>query len=60
MDERGLAAKWLRLFWKEIVSTADYDDLDLEAIQSRVQEAWSAFKSNELPLIKDVIDQAFP
>ena len=37
----------------------DYDDLDFEGIQSRVQEAWSAFKSNELPLINNVIDQAF-
>ena len=60
LDERGLAAKWLGLFRKEILSGADYDDLDLETIQSRVQEAWSAFKSNELPRIREVIDQVFP
>jgi len=54
---KGLSDKWVNLFWKEILSSADYNDLDFEGIQSRVQEAWSAFKSNELPLIKDVIDQ---
>ena len=60
LGTRGLAEKWLKVFSKEILSSADYDDLDLEAIQSRLQEAWSAFKSDELPLIKDVIDQVFP
>ena len=59
-DRRRGFTKWAGLFWKEILSTADYDVLDLEAIQSRLQEAWSAFKSNELPLIKEVIDQIFP
>ena len=58
-DPKGLSKKWVPLFWKEILSTADYDDLDFEGIQSRVQEAWSAFKSNELPLINNAIDQAF-
>jgi hypothetical protein len=57
-DQRGLT-KWAGLFWKEILSTADYDDLDLEAIQSRLQEAWSAFKSSELPPMKEAIDQVF-
>jgi len=52
-----LSGKWVNLFWKEILHPDDYDDLDFEGIQSRLQEAWSAFKSNELPLIKDVIDQ---
>lgn len=56
----GLADKWVPLFWKEILPTADYDDPDFEKIQSRVQEAWSAFKSNELPLMINLIDQAFP
>jgi hypothetical protein len=55
-----LSGKWVNLFWKEILSSADYNDLDLEAIQSRLQEAWSAFKSNELPLMIKLIDQAFP
>ena len=55
-DQRGLT-KWAGLFWKEILSTADYDDPGFDKVQSRLQEAWSAFKSNELPLIKDVIDQ---
>jgi hypothetical protein len=45
------------LFWKEILPTADYDDPDFERIQARLQEEWSAFKSNELPLIREVIDQ---
>lgn len=58
-DARGLSTGWPGLFWKEILSAADYYDLDLEAIQSRLQEAWSAFKSNELPRIKQVIDQLF-
>ena len=58
-DPRGLSTKWPKLFWKEILPTADYDDLDFEGIQSRVQEEWSAFKSNELPLIKDLIDRVF-
>ena len=57
---KGLHRRHQFLFWKEILQPADYDDLDLEAIQSRLQEAWSAFKSNELPRIEEVIDQAFP
>ena len=56
-DPKGLSKKWVNLFWKEILHPDDYDDLDFEGIQSRLQEAWSAFKSNEFPLIKDVIDQ---
>jgi len=60
LGTKGLAEKWLKVFSKEILSSADYDDLDLEAIQSRLQEAWSAFKSDELPRIREVIDQAFP
>jgi hypothetical protein len=58
-DTRGLSSKWPGLFWKEILSTADYDDLGFETIQSRVQEAWSAFKSSELPPMKEAIDQVF-
>ncbi len=58
-DPDGLSTKWPALFWKDILTTADYDDLDFEKVQSRVQEAWSAFKSNELPLISDLIDQVF-
>ena len=58
-DPKGLAGKWVKLFWKEILHPDPYDDLDFEGIQSRVQEEWSAFKSNELPLINNVIDQAF-
>jgi hypothetical protein len=52
----------MRLFWKEILNAAVYDDLDLdfEWIQARLQEEWSAFKSNELPLMINLIDQAFP
>jgi len=53
----GLSKKWVPLFWKEILPTADYDDPDFERIQARLQEEWSAFKSNELPLIREVIDQ---
>ncbi|HLA82184.1 MAG TPA: hypothetical protein VJP78_11310, partial [Thermoleophilia bacterium] len=60
LGTKGLAEKWLKVFSKEILSSADYDDLDLEAIQSRLQEAWSAFKSNELPRIREVIDRVFP
>jgi len=60
LPPKGLSGKWVNLFGKEILPTADYDDLDFERIQSRVQEAWSAFKSNELPLMINLIDQAFP
>jgi len=56
----GLRKKHQFLFWKEILSTADYDDSDFETIQARLQEEWSAFKSNELPLMINLIDQAFP
>jgi len=56
---KGLHRRHQFLFWKEILQPADYDDLDLEAIQSRLQEAWSAFKSDDLPRIKQVIDQLF-
>ena len=61
-NPNGLSDKWMRLFWKEILNAAVYDDLDLdfEWIQARLQEAWSAFKSNELPLMINLIDQAFP
>ena len=53
---------WVGLFWKEILNAAVYDDLalDFERIQARLQEEWSAFKSNELPLMTNLIDQAFP
>jgi len=57
---KGLHRTHQFLFWKEILQPADYDDSDFETIQARVQEAWSAFKSNELPRIEDVIDQVFP
>ena len=57
LGPKGLSTKFVYLFSKEILPTADYDDPDFDKVQSRVQEAWSAFKSNELPLIKDVIDQ---
>jgi hypothetical protein len=61
-NPNGLSDKWMRLFWKEILNAAVYDDLDLdfEWIQARLQEEWSAFKSNELPLMINLIDQAFP
>jgi hypothetical protein len=58
-NPKGLSVGWAHLFWKEILSTADYGDPDLEAVQSRVEEAWSEFKSNELPRIKQAIDQLF-
>ncbi len=62
-DPRGLSTKWVKLFWKEILPTAEWeeyeDSLDYESLRSRLQEAWSAFKSNELPRIKEVIEQAF-
>ena len=54
---------WTDLFWKDILNTAEWeeyeDSLDYESLRSRLQEAWSAFKSNELPRIKEVIEQAF-
>ena len=56
-NPKGLSVKWVSLFWKDILSPTDYGHLDLEAIQSRLQEAWSAFKSNELPFMNDAIDQ---
>ncbi len=63
-DPEGLSTDWPTLFWKDILSTAEWEDLedslDFERLRSRLQEAWSAFKSNELPRIKEVIDQAFP
>ena len=59
-DPKGLSRKWVNLFWKDILHPADYEDLNLEEIRSRVQEEWSTFKSNVLPLINDVIDQVFP
>ena len=59
-NPRGLSNKWVGLLWKDILRPADYEDLDFEKIQSRVQEEWSTFKSNVLPLINDVIDQVFP
>jgi hypothetical protein len=57
-----VSGKWVNLFWKEILNAAVYDDLDLdfEWIQARLQEEWSAFKSNELPLMTNLIDQTFP
>ena len=62
--ELGLPTKWPTLFWKDIVSTAEWeeyeDSLDFESLRSRLQEAWLAFKSNEVPRIKEVIDQALP
>jgi hypothetical protein len=57
---KGVSTKYVYLFSKEILNAADYDDLDFEGIQSRLQEAWSAFKSNVLPLMINLIDQAFP
>ncbi|MDP2948319.1 MAG: PD-(D/E)XK nuclease family protein [Chloroflexota bacterium] len=60
LGPKGSSTKFVWLFSKEILPTADYDDLDFEKIQARVQEAWSAFKSNELPLMINLIDQAFP
>jgi len=52
------------LLWKEILSTAEWeeyeDSLDFERLRSRLQEAWSALKSNELTRIREVIDQVFP
>ncbi len=57
---KGLSDKWVNLFWKEILPTADYEDIDFDKLRSRVQEAWSAFKSNELPLMKRTIDEVFP
>ena len=57
---KGLQRRHQFLFWKEILQPADYDDSDFETIQARVQEAWSAFKSNELPLMINLIDQALP
>jgi hypothetical protein len=60
-SQKGLAGKWVQLFWmKDILDPDDYDDLDFEEIQSRVQEEWSAFRSNEFPVIKDLIDRVFP
>jgi hypothetical protein len=63
-DPGGLSTDWPALFWKDILSTAEWeeyqDSLDVERLRSRLQEAWSAFKSNELPRIEEVIDQAFP
>lgn len=56
-DHRGLSTRYLKLFWKDLLSTADYQDADLETLQSRVQDAWSGFKSSELPRIREVIDQ---
>jgi hypothetical protein len=58
-NPKGLSDEWVGLFWKEILNAAVYDDLalDFERIQARLQEEWSAFKSNELPRIKEVIDQ---
>ena len=58
-SRKGLAGKWVQLFWKDILRPADYDDLDLEEIQSRLKEEWSAFESSELPLIRDVIERVF-
>ena len=58
-DPRGLSTKWVKLLWKEILQPADYDDLDFEEIESRLHKEWSAFKSNELPVIIDLIDQVF-
>ena len=60
LGPKGLSTKFVYLFSKEILPTAHYDDLDFEKVQSRVQEAWSTFKSNELPRIREVIDQVFP
>jgi hypothetical protein len=56
---KGLHRRHQLLFWKEVLSTAEYDELDLEAIQSRLREAWSEFKSEDLPPIKEAIDQLF-
>ncbi len=63
-DERGLSSKYLRLFWKEVLGTGEWgeyeDSLDFERLRSRLHETWSEFKSNDLPRIKEVIDQALP
>jgi hypothetical protein len=59
-DPKGLSRKWVNLFWKEILHPADYDDLNFERIRARLQEAWSAFKSNELALTTNLVNQVFP
>lgn len=63
-DPEGLPSDWPALFWKDIIGTAEWEDLedslDFERIQLRLQEVWSALKSNELPRMIEVIDRLFP
>jgi hypothetical protein len=57
-DAKGVSRKWVRLLWQDRLAAPDYDDLDLETALSRIEEAWQNFKSNDLPLVMDVIDRA--
>ena len=52
---KGLYKKWNSLYQRQFVGTDVLADADASDLEERVQKAWSAFVTNDLPVLKSTL-----
>ncbi len=52
---RAFGAKWNTILQRYLLSTKDYEEDNLEVLQSIIQKKWAQFLEQDLPVIDDVL-----
>jgi len=51
-----LGTKWKTIYKNDFLKAKDYEDVDKEELQKKIENQWNKFITKDLPAIKEVID----
>lgn len=51
-----LRTKWKTIYKNDFLKAKDYEDVDKEELQKKIENQWNKFITKDLPAIKEVID----